>query len=247
MKTLIEGAARLGLGLGVRQIDQFEVYYRELIEANKRMNLTTIVDYESVQVKHFLDSLTVAIALSEEELADPCFGIIDVGSGAGFPGVPLKIVLPGTRLVLVEPTTKKAAFLWELIGKLQLEGADVVNSTAEEAARLPLYRERFSLAVSRAVAPLPTLAELALPFCEPGGRFVAQKKGDIGDEVARARGAIRTLGGELERVVKIELDEFDDMRYLVIIGKTGPTPTKYPRRPGVPKRRPIQEVNKHVA
>ncbi len=247
MKTLIEGAAKLGLGLGARQINQFEVYYRELIEWNKRMNLTTIVDYGSVQVKHFLDSLTITIALSEEELTDPGFGIIDVGSGAGFPGVPLKILLPGARLVLVEPTAKKTAFLCELIGKLQLDDAEVVNSTAEEAARLTLYRERFSLAVSRAVAPLPTLAELALPFCEPGGRFVAQKKGEIGNEVDRAIGAIRVLGGELKQITKIELDEFSDMRYLVIIGKRSPTPAKYPRRPGVPKRRPIQEVNKHVA
>ncbi len=243
----MQGAARLGISLSAMQIDQFEVYYRELIEWNKRINLTTIVDYESVQVKHFLDSLTVTTALSEEELTTPGFGIIDVGSGAGFPGLPLKVVLPETRLVLVEPTGKKTAFLCELIERLKLDDAEVVNSTAEEAARLPLYRDCFSLAVSRAVAPLPTLAELALPFCQPGGRFVAQKKGEIGNELDRAERAIAELGGRLEQIRRIELDEFDDMRYLVIISKTSPTPAQYPRRPGVPKRRPIQEVRKHVA
>ncbi|MFU8796706.1 MAG: 16S rRNA (guanine(527)-N(7))-methyltransferase RsmG [Dehalococcoidia bacterium] len=246
MKKLIEGAAKLGLGLSARQIQQFEVYYRELIEWNKKTNLTTIVDYESVQVKHFLDSLTVTIALSAESLTSPGFSVMDVGTGAGFPGVPLKILLPGIRLVLVESTTKKIAFLYELIGRLQLEGAEVVNSTAEEAARLPLYREGFSLVVSRALAPLPTLAELGLPFCELGGRFVAQKKGEIGDEVDKARAAIAALGGEVEQIRRIELDEFNDMRYLVIIRKTSWTPARYPRRPGVPRRRPIQEVNRHV-
>ncbi len=246
MDKLIEGAAKLGLSLSNSQIHRFELYYRELIEWNEKINLTTIVDYPSVQVKHFLDSLTVTIALSTTELESPGFNILDMGTGAGFPGVPLKILFPEPGLVLVEPTMKKTAFLRSLIERLQLEGAEVLNHTAEEAARLPTHREQFSLVVSRAVAPLPTLAELTLPFCHIGGRFVAQKKGEIGVETDRARAAIVAMGGELEQIKRIELDAFSDVRYLVIIGKLSPTPDKYPRRPGVPRRRPIQEVNRHA-
>jgi len=225
--------------LNSRQAKQFELYYQELIEWNKKINLTAITDCSSVQVKHFLDSLTVALALPEEEVGRPDFNIADIGTGAGFPGVPLKILFPELRLVLIEPTTKKTAFLHHIIHKLELENVEVLNARAEEAAHLPLYREQFALVLSRAVAPLPTLAELTLPFCRLGGRFIAQKKGDIAREMTRAEEAIATLGGKLSQVKKIELDEFDDARYLLIIDKICSTPGKYPRRPGVPGRRPI--------
>jgi 16S rRNA (guanine527-N7)-methyltransferase len=141
--------------------------------------------------------------------------------------------------VLIEPTTKKTAFLHHIIRKLELENVEVLNSRAEEAAHLPLYREQFALVLSRAVALLPTLVELALPFCRIGGRFIAQKKGEIDREINRAEKAIAALGGKLDRIKKIELDEFDDGRYLVIIDKIYPAPNKYPRRPGIPRRRPI--------
>jgi 16S rRNA (guanine527-N7)-methyltransferase len=169
----------------------------------------------------------------------PDFNIVDIGTGAGFPGLPLKILFPQPRLVLIEPTTKKTAFLHHLIHKLELENVEVLNSRAEEAAHLPLYREQFSLVLSRAVALLPTLVELTLPFCRIGGRFVAQKKGKLDREIDRAEKAIATLGGKLDQIKKIELDEFYDVRYLVIIDKMYPTPIKYPRRPGMPRRRPI--------
>jgi 16S rRNA (guanine527-N7)-methyltransferase len=240
MKRLIEGAGKLGIKLSSRQVKQFELYYWELIEWNKRINLTAITDYSSVQVKHFLDSLTVTLALSEEEVAGQDFNIIDIGTGAGFPGVPLKIVFPQPRLVLIEPTTKKTAFLHHIVRKLELENVEVLNSRAEEAAHLPLYREQFTLVLSRAVALLPTLVELTLPFCRIGGRFIAQKKGEIDQEVNRAEKAIAVLGGKLDQIKKIELNEFDDARHLVIIDKICPTPGKYPRRSGLPKRRPIQ-------
>lgn len=246
MKKLIEGARKLGIEFSARQVKQFELYYQELIEWNKKINLTAITDYCSVQVKHFLDSLTVTLALPAKELEKSDFNIIDIGTGAGFPGVPLKILLPQPRLVLIEPTTKKTAFLHHIIRKLDLQNVEVLNSRAEEAAHLPLYREQFALALSRAVALLPALVELTLPFCQVGGRFIAQKKGDIDKEVDRAEKAIATLGGKLDQIKKIELDEFDDARYLVIIDKIYRTPNKYPRRPGVPKRRPIQEVNRNV-
>jgi 16S rRNA (guanine527-N7)-methyltransferase len=160
--------------------------------------------------------------------------------------VPLKILFPQPRLVLIEPTTKKTAFLHHIIRKLELENVEVLNSRAEEAAHLPLYREQFALVLSRAVALLPTLVELTLPFCQIGGRFIAQKKGEIGQEINRAKKAIAVLGGKLDQINKIELDEFNDARYLVIIDKLSPTPSKYPRRPGLPRRRPIQEVNRDV-
>jgi len=239
MKKLIEGAGKLGIELTARQVKQFELYYQELIDWNKKINLTAITDYSVVQVKHFLDSLTLILALPEEEVERPDFNIVDVGTGAGFPGVPLKILFPQPRLVLIEPTTKKTAFLHHIIHRLELANVEVVNSRAEEAAHLPLYRGQFALVLSRAVALLPTLVELTLPFCQIGGRFIAQKKGGIDEEINRAQEAIAILGGKLDRVEKIELDEFKDARYLVIIDKIYPTPGKYPRRPGVPKRRPI--------
>jgi 16S rRNA (guanine527-N7)-methyltransferase len=239
MKKLVEGAGKLGIKLNSRQVRQFELYYRELIEWNERINLTAITDYSSVQVKHFLDSLTITLALPEEEVKRPDFNIIDIGTGAGFPGVPLRILFPQPRLVLLEPTTKKTAFLHHIIHKLELQNVEVLNSRAEEAAHLPAYREQFALVLSRAVALLPTLVELTLPFCRIGGRFIAQKKGEIDQEVTRAKKAIAVLGGRLEQTKKIELEEFSDARYLVIIDKICSTPSEYPRRPGVPKRRPI--------
>jgi len=239
MNELVDGAGKLGIELNTTQVGLFELYYREMVEWNRRINLTAITDYSEVQVKHFLDSLTVAQALSDQDLQNPDFSIVDVGTGAGFPGVPLRILLPGPRLVLLEPTAKKAAFLHHIIDKLELKNTEVLNSRAEEAALLPFYREQFALVVSRAVAPLPILAELTLPFCQTGGRLVAQKKGDIEQEVNNAAKAIATLGGKMNQVKRIEVEEFSDVRYLVIVDKICPTPSKYPRRPGVPKRRPI--------
>jgi len=242
MKNLIEGAGKLGIELNSRQVKQFELYYQELIRWNKKINLTAITDYSSVQVKHFLDSLTITLALSEEEVARPDFNVVDIGSGAGFPGLPLKILFPRPRLVLLEPTTKKTTFLQHIVRKLELENVEVLNSRAEEAAHLPLYREQFALVLSRAVALLPTLVELTLPFCRIGGGFIAQKKGEVEQEATRAEEAIAVLGGKIDQIRKIELEEFSDARYLVIIDKICPTPSKYPRRTGLPKRRPIQEV-----
>ena len=239
MRKLIEGAGKLGIKLTTRQVKQFELYYQELIEWNKKINLTAITDYSSVQVKHFLDSLTITLALSEKEVASLDFKIVDIGTGAGFPGVPLRILFPQPRLVLLEPTTKKTAFLHHIIRKLDLQSVEVLNSRAEEPAHLPAYREQFDLVLSRAVALLPTLVELALPFCRIGGRFIAQKKGEIEQEITGAKKAIAVLGGRLDQTKKIELDEFTDARYLVIIDKISSTPSEYPRRTGVPKRRPI--------
>jgi len=242
MKELIRGAVKLGIELDAKQVEQFEVYYQELVEWNTRINLTAITDYHSVQVKHFLDSLSITLALSGRELQRPDLTIADIGTGAGFPGLPLKILFPRPRLVLLESTAKKVTFLQHIIRKLELENVEILNSRAEEAARLPLYREQFALVLSRAVAPLPTLMELALPFCQVSGRFIAQKKGEVGQEVDGAKEAMSVLGGRLKETERVDLEEFSDARYLIIIDKIRPTPDKYPRRAGLPKRRPIREA-----
>lgn len=239
MQKLIDGARKLGINLNDKQITQFKLYYQELANWNKKLNLTTITDYQEVQIKHFLDSLTVTLALTKEELRQPGFSIIDIGTGAGFPGIPLNIFLPESRLVLLDSKAKKATFLRHIIDQLKLEHAEVVVGRAEEIAHQSLFRQNFTLVVSRAVASLPTLVELALPFCQIGGEFVAQKKGEIKQEVIQASKAIESLGGKLKQVKKIELEELSDERCLVIIDKIYPTPEKYPRRPGIPARRPI--------
>ena len=239
MKKFTQGLSDLGLELSSAQAKQFELYYQELLEWNKRINLTAITDYEEVQIKHFLDSATVTLALAKEDMNNADLSIIDIGTGAGFPGLPLKILLDQSRLVLLDSTAKKAAFLHHVSEKLELSNVEIVTGRAEEIAHLPLYRQQFDLVVSRAVASLSSVVELALPFCQIGGKFVAQKKGEIIQEINNAGKAINVLGGKLNQVKEIELGELGDERYLVIIDKICPTPEKYPRRPGIPKRRPI--------
>jgi len=238
MEKLALGARKLGLHLRPKQLEQFDIYYHELIDWNRRVNLTRITDYEEVQVKHFLDSLTVMLTL-KQPLNASGLACIDVGSGAGLPGIPLKILLPDIQLTLLEATAKKADFLRHLTDKLALGNVEVIVGRAEEAAHEVKYREKFALVLSRAVAPLPTLVELTLPFCAIGGSFVSQKKGAVEPEISQAARAISALGGELREIKRIELEEFTDERRLVIIDKISPTPPKYPRRAGVPKKRPI--------
>ena len=237
MNKLESGANKLGLRLTPQQMEQFQVYYQELIDWNRRLNLTAIIDYEDVQVKHFLDSLTVILAL--KQLPGKNVKLIDIGTGAGIPGIPLKIALPDIELVLLDATKKKVVFLEHIVGRLSLEGIQVVVGRAEEIAHQSEYRQQFDLVLSRAVADLSVLTELALPFCAVGGRFIAQKKGDIEEEVQQAQWAISILGGKLADVKHIELPEFADERWLVVIDKVGETPPQYPRRPGIPAKRPL--------
>ena len=238
MEKLKIGAKKLGLELSAGQLEQFQVYYQELVDWNRRINLTAITDYEEVQIKHFLDSLTVALAL-KPPMGGGDFRLMDVGTGAGIPGIPLKILLPDIRLVLLDATAKKAAFLHHVKDKLGLDNVEVVVGRAEEVAHEAEYREQFGLVLSRAVASLPTLVELTLPFCAIGGSFIAQKKGVIDLEVNQATRAISLLGGNLREVKKIDLAEFTDERWLVVVEKIGLTPEKYPRRPGMPAKRTL--------
>lgn len=235
MKQLTAGARRLGFDLSPEQLNKFEIYYNELILWNRKINLTAITDYKEVQLKHFLDSLSVILSGKDLENA----GVIDIGSGAGLPGLPLKILYPDLKLTLLEATSKKVSFLKHLVNELSLQDVSIINSRAEEAAHNSLYRGKFDIALSRAVAKMATLAELALPFCKTGGFFVAQKKGDVEEEIEQASHAINLMGGRLVDIKSIPLDILSDDRYLVIIEKVKHTPLKYPRRPGVPARRPL--------
>ncbi|RJO61236.1 MAG: 16S rRNA (guanine(527)-N(7))-methyltransferase RsmG [Dehalococcoidia bacterium] len=237
MELLIAGASRLDLELNPGQISCFQAYYEELADWNSRINLTAITDYHDVQVKHFLDSLTVVLALPKPLPAD--FKLIDVGSGGGFPGLPIKIMFSQIELVLLESTNKKADFLRHMVQRLGLERVKVVTGRAEETAHLPDYREQFYMAVARGLAEMAALAELTLPFCRVGGRLIAQKKGDIAAELSVAVKAVKILGGGTIEAKSIEIPEFTDSRCLVIVEKVEETPPQYPRRPGIPAKRPL--------
>lgn len=238
MEKLESGARKIGLQLSPRQLEQFYIYYQELVDWNKRVNLTRITGYEDVQIKHFLDSLAVSLAWPSPKTST-YLHLIDVGSGAGMPGLPLKLLFPDVRLVLLEATSKKAAFLRHLADKLELANTEIVIGRAEDVAHQLNYRENFNVVLSRGVAPLATLVELTLPFCIVGGRLIAQKKGNTSSEISQASQAISLLGGKLREVKRINLEELADERQLVIIDKISPTPELYPRRPGIPSKRPL--------
>ena len=236
MRTLICGARKLGLQLTSQQVDQFQLYYEEIINWNRMINLTAITDYEEVQVKQFLDSLTI-IPILDEFGHERELRLVDIGTGAGFPGLALNIMLPQMELILVESVAKKVRFLSHVVDRLGLERVTIANIRAEDLGQKVEYRECFDIATCRAVAQLPTALELALPFCRLGGLFIAQKKGDINEELQRARQAINILGGSLREVKTV--DVCDEQRQLVIVNKESPTSSRYPRRPGMPARRPL--------
>ncbi len=237
METLRLGAERLGIQLTLQQLEQFQLYYEELVAWNKKMNLTSIIEYEPVQVNHFLDSLTVLLAW---EPGTGTSKVLDVGTGAGLPGIPLKIVFPQIQLFLLEATAKKTDFLKYLKLKLGFDDIEVILGRAEDVAHLSQYREQYDLVLSRAVASLAALAELALPFCKIGASFIAHKKGDISVEIEKAKKAISILGGELKTVQPVAMPEFSDNRCLIVVNKVSPTPGQYPRRSGIPAKNPLK-------
>ena len=237
MEVLNEGAARLGIDLDGEQVERFRSYYDELISWNEKVNLTAVAGWEEVQERHFLDSLAVGSALPATVL-DGSDRLLDVGSGAGFPGLPLKIAFPRIDVTLLESTAKKTAFLRHVVDTLGLEGIDVVTGRAEEEAHRPELRERFGSVVSRAVARLNVLAELCLPFCVVGGVMIAQKGPKVEEELDRARNAIETLGGRAEERGML-VGPPVGIGTLVTIEKDHATPPSYPRRPGIPSKRPL--------
>jgi len=237
MERLREIAADWGLLLEEPQLRAFQRYYEELITWNQRINLTAITEYEAVQIRHFADSLAVLLALPDLETRR--LHLIDVGTGAGFPGLPLKIANPEWRVTLLESTRKKTVFLEHLVKVLGLEGVEIAWARAEELGQNRHYREQFDLATARAVAELAVLVEYTLPLVRVGGWFIAQKGRASGRELEAARSAIELLGGEYAGTVPYELPGVTGPLHLVVIEKVVPTPTKYPRRPGMPEKRPL--------
>ena len=233
MDMLLNTARAWGLRLDQRQIEQFARYSAELRAWNARVNLTAITDEEGIVARHFLDSLRCALSWG-----DAPSSLIDIGSGAGFPGLPLKILRPELRVALVESVSKKAAFLRHMITVLDLRDVTVLTARAETVGRDPQHREQYDVVTARAVAKLATLAEYCLPLCRVHGRVLAPKGSDIADEVARARTAIERLGGRVIDVESVTIPGVEP-RTLVVIAKVAPTPAAYPRAVGVPARRPI--------
>lgn len=239
MDRLVEAARQLGLPLTQHQLQQFQTYYEQLVDWNRRVNLTGITDCEEVQVKHFADSLSIVLAMEGAKWADGDFAILDIGTGAGMPGIPLKIVHPEARLVLLDSVAKKTAFLHHIVGELALDGVNILTQRAEDIAHHPEYRERFDLVVCRAVSQLATVAELTLPFCRIGGLAVIPKKDGIEQELSQAHAAIAILGGKASTVREVTIRGLEQ-HLLVVLAKASPTPPAYPRRPGLPTKRPLR-------
>jgi len=224
----------LDLCLDDCQIEQFMDYYEILIEWNNMMNLTSITEFTEVIHKHFIDSLAIVKAIYPNRE-----NIIDVGTGAGFPGIPIKIAFPNTRVVLMDSLKKRIKFLEEVIRKLGLENIRVIHGRAEDLGRNEIYRESFDLCTSRAVAKLSVLSEYCIPFLKIGGKFVAYKSGNINDELNEAKSAIKILGGVISDQKEFMLPLTDIGRSLVIIEKIKETPKKYPRSAGKPSKEPL--------
>jgi 16S rRNA (guanine527-N7)-methyltransferase len=229
----VKSAAGVSLDRG--QIRTFELYLEFLLEWNQRINLTAITDRDEIWVKHFLDSLScLKVIPSRGGLR-----VIDVGTGAGFPGIPLKIAFPEIQLTLVESVGKKAEFCRLLAGHLQLSGVTILHARAEEAGCDPEHREQYDWAVARAVACLPVLAEYLLPLVKVGGRALSQKGESGPAEAQAATGAVRLLGGALDKIVPVELPGIAEKRFLIVLNKLNATPSKYPRRAGAPSKKPL--------
>ncbi len=226
-------SARLGVALDPAQPDKFRLYYRELVSWNSRMNLTSVTGWDEVVETHFLDSLSIAGALPSELATAGNF--VDIGAGAGFPGIPLKIAFPGLSGLLVEATARKVEFLRNVADILELTDMEARHARAETLGRREDFREGFDLALARAVAPMPALAELTLPFCAVGGVAALHKTRAASEEIASAHRAIETMGGRIREIA----DAGGDSKVLVVIDKVRETPANYPRRPGIPSKRPL--------
>lgn len=226
-----------GIELSPLQLEQFDVFMRELLEWNQKFNLTAIRDEEGIEIKHFLDSLSVIMAFPEGWTPQ---SMIDIGTGAGLPGIPLKIIYPEARLTLVESVKKKAGFCEHIVQVLGLKDVIVSSARAEEIGQDPVHRERYDLALARAVAKMPVLVEYLLPLVNVGGLVVMQKSASAKEEAEASRNAIRLMGGKLETILPVKLPGVDDERYLVVLQKIKSTPAEFPRRVGIPAKSPIQ-------
>ena len=234
-EELAKAAAEYGISLNDTQMEQYNRYFELLVEWNEKINLTAITDPKEVAIKHMIDSITAY----DEKLFKDGTTVIDVGTGAGFPGLPLKIFCPEIKLTLMDSLNKRIKFLQTVVEELGLKDVECVHARAEEGARNKKYRESFDIAVSRAVARLPILCEYCLPFVKKGGHFIALKGMQYHDEAEEAAKAIKVMGGSKTEIRPVKLPELDDKRAVITITKTMPTPKAYPRKAGTPTKNPI--------
>lgn len=235
IKLLVNELKSFELDISEYQIEQFIKYYEIMIEKNKVMNLTSITEINEVIKKHFVDSLSLVKAVDENNFKK----MIDVGTGAGFPGIPIKIMFPKMKTTLVDSLNKRIEFLNEVINKINLEGVTTIHGRAEDIARQKIHREEYDLCVSRAVANLAALSEYCLPFIKIGGSFICYKAGNCQEEISNAERAISILGGKIEDVIEFKLPDSDISRTIVVINKIKSIPNKYPRKAGTPTREPL--------
>lgn len=231
--------SELGIELSDQQLNQFVSYYELLVEWNSFMNLTAITEWEEVCKKHFVDCLSITNLIPFDELSKMNCSVIDVGTGAGFPGLVLAIAFPNLQITLLDSLNKRIKFLNEVIEKLALANCTTIHSRAEDQAKPSLLRESFDISVSRAVANLSTLSEYCLPYVKVGGSFISYKSEKIEDELSLAKNAIFLLGGELKEKKSFYLPDTDMYRSIVQIEKKQSTPKKYPRKAGLPSKEPL--------
>jgi len=234
-EELAKAATEYGISLSDTQMEQYNRYFELLVEWNEKINLTAITEPKEVAIKHMIDSITAY----DENLFKDGTTVIDVGTGAGFPGLPLKIFCPEIKLTLMDSLNKRIKFLQTVVEELGLKNVECVHARAEEGARNKKYRESFDIAVSRAVARLPILCEYCLPFVKKGGHFTALKGMQYHDEADEAAKAIKVMGGSKTEIRPVKLPELDDKRAVITITKTMPTPKAYPRKAGTPTKNPI--------
>jgi 16S rRNA (guanine527-N7)-methyltransferase len=236
IKVIQEAFEKIDIFISEKQAEQFYRYYEMLVQKNKVMNLTAITEFYEVISKHFVDSLMIKQILD----SDPHGKLIDVGTGAGFPGIPLKIVYPELEVVLMDSLNKRVQFLNEVIEELDLKKITAVHGRAEDLAKKDEYREQFDYCVSRAVANLASLSEYCIPFVRVGGSFISYKSGKVEEELQKAQKAITILGGSLVGKKETTLPDSDIYRCLLNIRKEKSTPKKYPRKAGMPTKEPIR-------
>lgn len=235
MERLRKKALELGIELSQRQIEQFQTYYEMLIQKNKVMNLTAIVDKDEVIDKHFVDSL----ALVKTNCDFHGKKLIDMGTGAGFPGIPLKIAFPDLEVILIDSLNKRILFLKDVIDTLKLKGIEALHGRAEDFAKKEEFRESFDYVVSRAVANLSVLAEYCIPYVKTNGYFCPYKSGEIKEEVYNAKKAVNLLGGNIDQIISFEIPDTDMKRTILKIKKKKTTPKRFPRKAGLPAKEPI--------